>query len=96
MDKTIEVNDTLQEFIITLRVPKQMSGTYTYDESKTWTMPALCVRINTKFEEYTLNHTIYLDYKDSLQTGAPIIHFDTREEAEEFAEMYGLNMEYKS
>jgi hypothetical protein len=94
MQKEIEFNDVLQEFIITLHVPKEMSGHYTHNEYMKWTEQAVCVYINEQYSEYSLNHSVYLDYKDSLQVGQPIIYFDTREEAEEFASKYKINISY--
>lgn len=87
------VEETEDELVITIRVPKMMKGTYTYGDGE-WEEPAVCVWINSKQEDYSLNHTQYLDYKDSLQSTSPIIHFDNEQEAVMFAEKYNLPVEY--
>jgi hypothetical protein len=90
----IQSADADDDILISFVVPKQMTGKYTYDETMSWTMPAVCVYINRVYSEYTLNHTIYLDYKDSLQVGRTILNFDSREEAEAFAKKHSLTVEY--
>jgi hypothetical protein len=94
MTKTIKYDESKDEFVITLHVPKHMEGTYTYDPDITWQQTAVCVFINNSHEEYTLSHTQYLDYKDSLQATQSIIYFDTQKEAEDFAHEHGLMIEY--
>lgn len=93
MDKTIEFNEQKQALIVTFDLPLKQSGDYTYGDGR-WTVDALCVHINKKFCEYTLNHAIYLDYKDSLQTGYPIFTFDSEEEGVQFAKDYNLMVTY--
>lgn len=91
-----EHNKETDELVITVRLPMHQNGTYTYDETMTWEVPALCVYINSKYCEYTLNYLMYLDYKDSLQATASILHFDTQKEAEEFAKKHKLLIEYSN
>lgn len=93
MNKTYEFDEEKQEFIITLRIPMYQSGEYTYGDG-VWSQDSVCVYIDKKYCEYTLNHLNYLDYKDSLQTGGPILHFDSEQEALKFAEDYKLMVEY--
>lgn len=94
MKKNIFYNKDTDEFVITLNVPRKMSGSYTYDEDNTWVQDAVCVWIDNSHYDYGLYNTQYLDYKDSLQATTPIIHFDSQKEAEEFAEKYKLMIEY--
>lgn len=86
MEKKIEEKDGVLH--ISLTIPKWMTGTYQYDEEKKYKVPAVCVVINKDHDEYYLSHTMYLDYKDSLQSTQPIFYFDTEEEAREFVEKY--------
>jgi len=84
-----------ETFIVTLTFPRKMGGSYTYGEGK-WEEDAVCIWIDEKRSEYSLNHTQYLDYKDSLQATSPIFYFDNKKEAENFAETYSLMTEYAS
>lgn len=94
MKQTIAYDAEADEFTVTIKIPKHQTGTYMYDESQSWTQTNVCVFINPRYSEYTLNHLIYLDYKDSLQSGGTIIYFDNQDEAESFAKQHGLNIEY--
>lgn len=78
---------------IEIDVPLTMKGTYMFDKDEEWEKPAICVRIKERYEEYSLNHMCYLDYKDSLQTTAPIVHFDSKEEVMEVARKFNLPVE---
>ena len=78
---------------ISITVPLTMEGKYTYGEGE-WTAPAVCVFIDENIQEYGLFHTQYLDYKDSLQATAPIVYFDSKEEALKTAEEFGLSIQY--
>jgi hypothetical protein len=89
----MKVEETKDELVITLTLPRYMKGTYTYGEGE-WEEDALCVWINEKHEDYSLNHTQYLDYKDALQATSPIVHFDDMKEALTFAEKYNLPVQY--
>jgi hypothetical protein len=92
--KHISYDSSSDQFIVTMVIPKHMTGTYTYDETEEWKMPAVSVFIDRKFSEYSLNNTMYLDYKDSLQSTSPILYFDDEHEAVSFAEKHGLMVEY--
>lgn len=99
MKQDITYNQEKEVFIVSMEIPKYQTGKYTYmfeeetDDSPTWTQPAVSVFLNRKWCEYTLNHTIYLDYKDSLQTGQAILFFRNEEEATEFAKKHKLMVE---
>lgn len=95
MKKEITYDKETTTFHINLEVPRKMKGDYTYGEGQ-WEQDAVCVYIDKSREEYGLFHTQYLDYKDSLQATAPIIHFNSQKEAENFAVEYGLMIEYGS
>lgn len=82
-------NTKTDAFDILITIPRKQKGKYTYGDGE-WEQDALCVVINEKYQEYTLNHTIYLDYKDSLQVGPTIVYFDNKQEALDFAEKYEL------
>jgi len=85
-----EVSDELNIF---LKIPRTQSGEYTYGEG-TYIVDNVMVCIDKKYCDYTLNHVIYLDYKDSLQSGNPILHFHSEQEAVKFAEDYKLMVQY--
>lgn len=87
-------NKETDTFEIHISVPRMQSGTYTYDEDSTWEEYNVCVWINEKHEDYSLNYTQYLDYKDSLQATSAIVHFDTKEEAEAIAREHNLPVKY--
>ncbi|MBT9167802.1 MAG: hypothetical protein DDT19_01145 [Syntrophomonadaceae bacterium] len=89
--KIIKNGDNLE---ISLTIPLMMSGENTYGDGK-WDAPAVCILINEEMDEYGLFHTQYLDYKDSLQATAPIIHFNTKEESLKIAEEFNLSVEYQ-
>lgn len=82
-------NKETNTFDIHITLPHKQKGEYTYGDGE-WERDALCVVINEKYQEYTLNRTIYLDYKDSLQAGQTIVYFDNEQEAIDFAEKYEL------
>lgn len=82
------------DIVITIRLPYKQTGTYTYEEDSTWTTDNLVVVIDRDNYEYTLNHLIYLDYKDSLQEGMPYLNFDTEVEAVVFANKHKINISY--
>ena len=100
MKQHIEYNKETDEFLITITVPKTKRGKFTLDtmvgvnDGPEWEADAVCVWVNDRWGEYALYHTQYLDYKDSLQATAPIIHFETKEEALKFAEEHNLMVEY--
>lgn len=102
MIRTIKYDEATGEFVITLNVPRKMSGKYTLDsmagieDGDTWEQDAVCVWIDNSRYDYGLYNTQYLDYKGSLQATSPIIHFDSEKEAEAFAVKYGLMIEYGS
>lgn len=89
----MEVEKSDNKLVLTIEVPLEMSGDYTYGEG-IWTAPAVCVRIDDHLGDYGLFHTQYLDYKDSLQATAPIAYFDSKKEALEVAERFNLSVEY--
>lgn len=95
MIKEHGIDNTGKNIEIVISLPLKQTGTYTYDENSTWTVNNLVVVINSKHCEYTLSQQIYLDYKDSLQEGAPFIFFDNQEEAEEFAKKYSISIVYR-
>lgn len=86
-DKQEIINEEI-EIIITL--PRWQSGEYTYGGGE-YRAPALCVYYNDDYDEYSLNHQIYLDYKDSLQVGMDILRFENKEQAVAFASKHKLN-----
>lgn len=85
----ITYNKETDTFDIHITLPRKKKGGYTYGDGE-WEQDALCVVIDEKYQEYTLNHTIYLDYKDSLQAGQTIVYFNNKQEAIDFAEKYEL------
>lgn len=87
------LEEETREIIVTIKIPRMQSGEYTYGDGM-WSQDSVCVYIDKKYCDYTLNHLIYLDYKDSLQAGGPILHFDSEAEALKFAEDYKLMVEY--
>lgn len=88
---TAVYDEVQEEIVATVRIPKKQTGEYTYGDG-TWTEDNVCVYIDNRMCDYTLNHLIYLDYKDSLQVGAPILHFDSKELALKFAEDFHLQI----
>lgn len=93
MKQTITYDAEADEFTVTIKIPKRQSGEYPYDDG-TWEVNNVCVFISRNHSEYSLNHEIYLDYKDSLQVGNTICYFDNQEEAELFAKQNTLNIHY--
>ena len=93
---TIYYNPDTDNFEISITIPRMQTGTYTYDEDSTWEEYNVCVWINDRWCDYSLNHTQYLDYKDSLQATSPIVYFDSKEEAEAFANEHHLPVQYAS
>lgn len=96
MIKIIKYDDVEEEFVVTMHIPRTMTGTYVYDKDRVWEQDAVCVWIDNSRYEYGLYNTQYLDYKDSLQATSPIFHFDSQTQAEAFAAKYGLMIEYSS
>lgn len=92
MSQTITKKD--DKLFITIEVPLKMKGTYMYDEGVEWEQDAVCICIDNRRGEYSLNHTDYLDYKDSLQATEPICHFDSEEEAKLTAKKFNLPIQY--
>lgn len=88
--KITKENDNLN---ISITVPLTMKGEYTYGDGE-WEAPAVCIFIDEKRGEYGLFHTQYLDYKDSLQATAPIVFFDTKEEAMKVADDSSLPVQF--
>jgi len=93
MQFNTEYDEVSDEFTITLKIPKRQSGEYTYGDGR-YTVDNVMVCIDKKYNVYTLNYVIYLDYKDSLQLGNPILHFDNEKEAVKFANDYKLMIQY--
>ncbi len=89
----MEIKKERDNLILTITVPLSQSGKYTYGEG-TWIMPALCVWIDDNLQDFSLNYTQYLDYKDSLQATSPIASFTSKEEALKAAEDFNLSVEY--
>ena len=89
----MEIKSDGKNLSISITVPLQMSGEYTYGEGE-WTAPAVCVYIDENIEEFALFHTQYLDYKDSLQATAPIASFSSKEEALKAAKDFNLSVFY--
>lgn len=89
----MEIKSDGKNLQISITVPLWMTGEYSYSYGK-WEQPAVCIYINERMHEFGLFHTQYLDYKDSLQATAPIVHFDTREEALQVAEDFSLPVEF--
>ena len=63
-----QLDEETRDIVVTIRIPRIRKGEYTYGEG-TWEVDNVCVYIDKKYCDYTLNHLIYLDYKDSLQAG---------------------------
>lgn len=93
MIQEIHYNENNDTFEIKLVVYKTMRGKDTYGDGE-WEQDAVCVWIDEPRMDYSLNHTQYLDYKDSLQATNPIVYFKTMKEALAFAEKYDLMVEY--
>ena len=72
-----------------IRVPLTQKGDTTYGKGK-WEMPNLLGIIVG--DEYSISQLIYLDYKDSIQEGMPIIMFNDKEELEEVCKKYGIEI----
>ena len=92
--KEIIYNKETDAFEVHLTIPRTQRGSYTYDDDVTWEQDAVCVCINDRMMDYSLNYMHYLDYKDALQATRPIIFFDSKEEAEAFAKNHKLMIEY--
>lgn len=78
---------------ISITVPLTITGSETYGDGE-WQAPGVVVVINDQMHEYALYHTQFLDYKDALQATSPIAHFESKEEAIEAAEEFGLQVEF--
>lgn len=65
-----------------LKIPLLQKGKYTYSDDKNaeWEQPNICGLIWG--DEYSIASLNYLDYKDDLQCGMPILMIDSREELE--------------
>ena len=92
--RDIKYNKDTDSFEIFITVPRTQRGHYTYDEGSIWEQDAVCVWIDDAHMDYSLNHTQYLDYKDSLQATQPICFFYSKEEAEAFGKEHSLMIEY--
>lgn len=98
MKKQTTFDKEAEVFHVTMEIPLWMTGNYTYmfdDElGPEWKQHAVCVFVNRKWGEYSLNETIYLDYKDSSQTGRAILFFENEDEAVEFGKKHNLMVEF--